>query len=129
MKKTLFISLLAFAAAIVIYAAQDTTLSNRQVRDPVQLEAILEANATDAETRLDALEGIYVDSKKVTSTNTALQTNVFNVVFSAAPVVVCTYTEDPGDVRPIFVTATTTTNFICSVTADKNFQFIAVGTK
>jgi hypothetical protein len=38
-------------------AAQDTTLTQRQVRDPRQLEVILEANATDTETRVAALEG------------------------------------------------------------------------
>ena len=39
------------------FAAQDTTLTQRQVRDPRQLEVILEANATDTETRVASLEG------------------------------------------------------------------------
>ena len=43
-------------AHLAVIAAQDTTLTQRQVRDPRQLEVILEANATDAETRLTASE-------------------------------------------------------------------------
>jgi hypothetical protein len=43
--------------ACTVHAAQDTTLTQRQVRDPRQLEVILEANATDTETRVAALEG------------------------------------------------------------------------
>ena len=68
-----------------------------------------------------------VQTGAVTSTAQTLQTNAFTVAFGAAPIVTCTYTEDPTDVRPIFVTSTATTQFICSVTADKNFAYIAVG--
>jgi len=39
------------------YAAQDTTLTERELRDPKQLEPWLEANASDAETRIAAIEG------------------------------------------------------------------------
>lgn len=42
--------------AIVAYSAQDTTLTQREVRDPLQLEAWLEANASDVESRLDDVE-------------------------------------------------------------------------
>jgi hypothetical protein len=44
-------------AGLVAYAAQDTTLDERIVRDPNMLEAYLEANASDAQTRIAALEG------------------------------------------------------------------------
>jgi len=40
----------------VAYAAQDTTLTERELRDPKQLEPWLEANASDAETRIAAIE-------------------------------------------------------------------------
>jgi len=44
--------------AMVAYGAQDVALTQREVRDPLQLEAILEANATDAESRIASLEGV-----------------------------------------------------------------------
>jgi hypothetical protein len=47
----------ACACAMIAYAAQDTAIERVEVRDPVRLEAYLEANATDAETRIAALEG------------------------------------------------------------------------
>jgi hypothetical protein len=77
----------------------------------------------------DATTGLMIQKAAITSTATALQTNSFAVTFGAAPTVVCTYTEDPGDVRPIFVTTVTASNFVASVTADKNFAYIAVGTR
>lgn len=39
------------------YAAQDTAIDNVEVRDPIRLEAYLEANASDAQSRLAVLEG------------------------------------------------------------------------
>lgn len=43
--------------ALIAYGAQDTALSQKEVRDPRQLELWLESNASDAETRLAAVEG------------------------------------------------------------------------
>lgn len=57
MKKLISILAVAGAFAAIVYAAQDTTLDRVEVRDPVRLEAYLEANASDAETRIAALEG------------------------------------------------------------------------
>lgn len=58
MKKIVFIALTAvMVCGVIAYATQDSTLSQRQVRDPRQLETILEANATDAESRIASLEG------------------------------------------------------------------------
>jgi len=57
MKKIAYILLAALLVSGVVLAAQDSTLSQREVRDPLKLEAILEANASDAETRLAAIEG------------------------------------------------------------------------
>lgn len=50
------VTLLCVIGGVAI-AAQDSTLSQREVRDPVQLEVILEANAADAESRIASLEG------------------------------------------------------------------------
>lgn len=54
MKK--FFILLAVAITAIAYAAQDSSLSIRQVRDPVQLKAKLNANFADAESRIAELE-------------------------------------------------------------------------
>jgi len=203
-----------------VQAEQTTSLTQRQVRDPRQLEVILENNATDSETRLAAIEGgtatvtlgankllvgndssnqtamavtgdvtitqdgtnittalaadtvgtnemadadhgdvawssgvasveagattFQVTSKypvvgpdattglmtlaaSVTAGAGATETNTFATAFGAAPVVVCTYTEDPGDVRPIFVTSVTASNFVANITADKNYSYVAIG--
>lgn len=75
----------------------------------------------------DATSGLMVLAATITSTSDAPQTNSFATAFGAAPIVTCTYTEDPGDVQPLYVTNITTTNFVCTVTADKNFNYIAVG--
>jgi hypothetical protein len=77
----------------------------------------------------DATTALMVQKAAITSTADVLQTNSFAVAFGAAPIVVCTYTEDPGDVAPIFIVSVTTTNFVASVTADKNFGYVAVGTR
>jgi len=70
-----------------------------------------------------------VQSAAVTSTASTLQTNTFATAFAAAPIVTCTYTEDPGDVRPIYIVSTSASGFVCTVTADKNFAYTAVGGK
>jgi len=49
--------ILALTVALPLFAAQDTTLTERELRDPKQLEPWLEANASDAETRIAAIEG------------------------------------------------------------------------
>jgi hypothetical protein len=68
MKKTLLI-LAALALALPSLATQITAITNRQVRDPVKLEALLEANFTDAESRLVAA-GVTT-AAAITLTNTA----------------------------------------------------------
>jgi hypothetical protein len=77
----------------------------------------------------DATTGLMIQKGAVTSGTNATQTVTFAVVFGAAPIVTCTYTEDPGDVRPIYVTSVTASNFVANITADKNFGYIAVGTR
>ncbi len=53
MKKNL-IQIAMVACSMSVYATQEVAISKRQVQDPVQLRAILNANAQDAETRLVA---------------------------------------------------------------------------
>ena len=77
----------------------------------------------------DATTGLMVLNADVTALAYATQTNAFATVFGAAPTVVCTYTEDPGDVRPLFVTSVTASNFIANQASEKNYSYIAVGTR
>jgi cytoskeletal protein CcmA (bactofilin family) len=71
--------------------------------------------------------GIMVLSTNITSTSDTIQTNSFETAFAAPPVVVCTYTENPGAAEAPWVQNVTTTNFECTVVADKNFGYIAAG--
>ena len=77
----------------------------------------------------DATTALMVQKAAVTTLAQASQTNTFAVVFGAAPIVVCTYTEAPGTNTPIYVTSVTASNFISTCVADKNFGYIAVGTR
>jgi hypothetical protein len=61
------ISLMALCGAVGIYAAQDVAITIREVRDPVQLRAKLNANATDTESRL-----LQVESLGITNTTAAV---------------------------------------------------------
>ena len=85
------IMLLALLACGAVNATQDATLTQRQVRDPRQLETILEANATDAESRLADIEaGTGID--EITVNNATVKTNItIGSVADAA-----SYTADPG---------------------------------
>ena len=74
----------------ISYAAQDTAISNRDVRDPHRLEVWLEANASDAETRLSAAEGAVIAS-------TALSVTNGQSVALAAPVYIITGTGGAND--------------------------------
>ncbi len=75
MKKLISITAIAgMLAGVVCYAAQSTDVSNRQVRDPVQLEAYLEANAADAETRISVIEAGMVTNADLLVTVGALST-------------------------------------------------------
>jgi hypothetical protein len=77
----------------------------------------------------DATTALMVLSASITATSATLQTNAFATTFGAAPVVTATYTEDPGDVRPIWVSAVTASNVIFSITGDKNYAYTAVGAR
>jgi len=56
MKKLILILAAIVAVCGIVYAAQNTALSNADVRDPRYLETWLENNASDAESRLAGAE-------------------------------------------------------------------------
>lgn len=75
MKKILLVSLLG--AVGLAFAAQNSTPTLRQVRDPVQLRSYLTANAADAESRIAVVEsGVtvtnYADAFSTATNNIAL---------------------------------------------------------
>lgn len=58
MKKIIIAALACIFTLSVAYAAQNSAATIRQVRDPVQLKALLDSNASDAQTRIAAIEAI-----------------------------------------------------------------------
>jgi hypothetical protein len=58
----------ALVCASVVFAAQDSALTIRNVRDPVQLRDKLNANALDAQTRVAALEVALTTNQTVVVT-------------------------------------------------------------
>jgi len=48
---------------VAVQAAQDTALTQREVRDPRKLEVWLEGNASDAETRIAAVEAVDAETR------------------------------------------------------------------
>lgn len=109
------------AAGIVACASNLTVAVNATIVGECSVDSKYTMVGPDASTALMA------QTAAITSTSSATQTNTFGVAFGAAPRVVCTYTEDPGDVRPIWVSSVDTTQFICNITADKNYDYVAVG--
>jgi len=69
-KRVLFNAAIILAVAGIVYAAQDTALTQREVRDPIKLESWLETNASDAQTRLTAVEAGTVSGLNVSGTST-----------------------------------------------------------
>ena len=95
-----------------------------------KIKGILQIDATPLSSGGRAVvSATMTQAASVTATAATEQTNTFTTAFGAAPVVTATYTEDPGDVRSVFIGAITTTNFICTITADKNFSYVAVGAR
>ena len=68
------VALSALLVCGACFAAQDTTLSQREVRDPRQLETYLEANSTDAETRIAAIEAGTINATLIVN-NATVRTN------------------------------------------------------
>jgi len=142
MKKYLIISVL-FVSAVAIYAADLAAVEgNRSDRVRSELQtgwnALVAGTGSLPEVQVDskyvvvggdATTGLMVQAASVTALNQTVMTNTFAVAFGAAPVVTTTYTEDPGDVRSLFLGTITASNFICTITADKNFSYVAVGAR
>lgn len=70
MKLTRIVLMVLFVGT-VLNAAQDTDITNREVRDPKKLETWLEANAGDAETRLTAAGAIATSAISLTNSSNA----------------------------------------------------------
>jgi hypothetical protein len=77
----------------------------------------------------DATTGLMIQFTNVTMHAGTVWTQTWTTVFGAAPVVQATYTEDPGDVQPLYVTDVTASNCLVTATADKNFALTAVGAR
>ena len=88
--KRIYIILMAGLLCGIVYAAQDTSITEREVRDPKRLEVWLEANASDAQTRIAKVEGAVIAS-------TALSVTNGQSVALAAPVYVITGTGGAND--------------------------------
>ena len=67
--------------ALSVWAAQDTDISNVEVRDPIRLEAYLEANASDAQSRLATVETTMPSSTLIS--NATLKVYGSNIVIVA----------------------------------------------
>ena len=65
------ISLFAIFEAAGLYATQDADLTIREIRDPVQLRAILNANFTDAESRLVSAGAVATSAIVLTNASNA----------------------------------------------------------
>ena len=88
--KKLYIILTAGLLCGIVYAAQDTSISDREVRDPKRLRVILEANASDVETRVAKVEGAVIAPTALSATNG-------QAVALAAPVYILTGTGGADD--------------------------------
>ena len=141
MKKLFVILEILLVASFVIGADLAAVSGNRSDRVRAELQtgwnALVAGTSSLAEclidgkwaiTGVDATTGMMVQAGAITSTGT-LETNTFPVAFGAAPIVTCVYTEDPGDVRPIFVGTITATTWIVNVASSKNYAYTAVGAR
>lgn len=141
MKRYLIGTLVLVLVALIVGAADITqTATYTTKRPPITNEKFYTKTAdfayasanTDlpalytAVNAVDQLAGIEIQTASITAPNQALVTNAFATVFTAAPVVTATYTENPGDVRPIFVSAVTASNVIFGITADMNYAYTAI---
>jgi hypothetical protein len=77
----------------------------------------------------DAQSQIIISGVGSVSASHTIVTQTFNTAFAnaAVPVVIASYTEDPGDVRPIFVTGIASNQCLFNVTANKAFNWYAIG--
>lgn len=86
---------------------------------------ILNATVTDAK-----LATLYQSGTVTADADHTIITQAFATAYGngVVPVVVATYIEDPGDVKPIYATAVSN-QVLFSVTADKDFNWMASGAR
>ena len=126
MKKVTSILTALLACGVIVQAgAISQQITERQLRDPKQLRPLINDNFAEIDDRTE----LMLQKADVVAGTNATETITFAVAFGAAPTVVLTYTEDPGDVRLAFVTSVTASNFLAHITADKNYGYVAVGTR
>lgn len=79
----------------------------------------------------DATTGLMIQTTNVTMHAGTVWTNTWLTSFAngSTPIVVGSYTEEPGDVRPLFVLSSASNVCTVTVTADKNFNLIGIGAR
>lgn len=117
----------------------DSTIVSADIKDGEIVNADVSASAAIASSKLaadvvrsgDSTANQLIQSASVTMHSGTVYTGTYHTAFLAGttPIVVATYTEDPGDVQPLYVTTDTNVGFTVTVTADKNFNWMAVGQK
>lgn len=108
------VSILALLVCGACFAAQDTALTQREVRDPRQLETWLEGNATDAQTRLAACEAgaITLASGKIIVGNSGGTGEAVTVTGDIAIDNTGEATIQPGAVEASMIAADVITNVL-----------------
>lgn len=128
--------------AVAVFAGDVTQVASWNMADGKRNTALKDLVVTDVPAlvtevnRINGLAdasvngtGLAVQITNVTMHAGTIWTQTFSTVYSVTPMVVATYTEDPGDVRPIFVTSPTPSNVLINAEASKNFNVVIVGVK
>jgi len=76
MKSKYIIGAVTLLACGIAYAAQQTTISRRDVEDPVRLRTLLTDNATDAESRIAAVEAGTISGDLTVGDSLTVSTNL-----------------------------------------------------
>jgi hypothetical protein len=130
MKKIIVLSMVVAICAILGVFATDvqTTLTEREIRDPVKLESILETNFGELDRSVNTIDttAYIMQVTNVTMHSGTVWTQTWATVFGAAPTVaIVTPTELHAAVP--FVSSITASNLLVTVEADKNFILVCIG--
>ena len=78
----------------------------------------------------DTVSAQLVQSGTIAGDAQTAKTNTFATVFSAAPVVICTFAGDPGDVQPLYVSSVASNVFVVTVpVTNVAVNWVAIGKK
>lgn len=129
----------ATSQKVAVAVSGDVTMATNGVvaiASGVIVNADIKSDAAIASTKLasdvvyagDATPSQLLQSGTIAGDAETAKTGTFNTVYSVAPVVVCNFAADPGDVQPLYVSATTTSNFTVTVaTTNIAVNWIAIG--